>query len=148
MWDALRLAASAGDGPGVLVVDDAHLADEATLALLGFGVRRPARHPLLVLLTWRSPHDHPLLRTVAAAVRDGNGAVVDLDPLDLDAVGRITRSVRPDAGDPDVVARLHGTTQGVPLLLLEYLGSVDPHDRGVGRPDRRPRAGARAGSTG
>ena len=128
VWEALRLAASAGDGPGVLVVDDAHLADEATLALLGFGVRRPARHPLLVLLTWRSPHDHPLLRTLAAAVRDGHGAVVELEPLDLDAVGRITRSVRPDAGDPDVVARLHGTTQGVPLLLLEYLGSVDPRD--------------------
>lgn len=128
LWDAFLHAASPGDVPGLLLVDDAHLADEATLALLAFGVRRTARRPLLLVLTWRDPHDHPLLRTVAAAAREGSGAVVHLDPLDLDAVGRIARSVRPDAGEPEVVRRLHAATQGVPLLLVEYLAAIDPKD--------------------
>ncbi len=76
------------------------------------------------MLTWRSPHEHPLVRTISDAARTGRGAVLDLQPLGPDAVGRITRAVRPDATS-EVVGRLHGTTQGVPFLLVEYLGAVD-----------------------
>ncbi len=125
LWEALVRLTSEG-APGTLVVDDVHLADEATMALLAFGIRRTARHPVLIVLTWRSPHDHGLLRTVSAAVRDGRGTLLDLDPLDVGSVARIARSVRPDASAPGLAERLHVTTHGVPLLLVEYLGAVDP----------------------
>ncbi len=127
VWDALEAAAD-GPVPGVLHLDDAQWADEATLALLAFGLRRLARRPLLVVLTWRTPHDNTLRRTAAATARSGGGVVVRLEPLDVQAVTRIAAAMRPDTLDAQHARRLHDATQGNPLLLVEYLRGVGPED--------------------
>lgn len=49
------LMAQARDGPAILVVEDAHWADDSTLTLLEMLVERVACLPLLVLLTSREP---------------------------------------------------------------------------------------------
>ncbi len=56
MLDALR------DRPRVLVVEDLHWADEATLDLVRFLARRIATLPLLLVLSYRDALgvDHPL----------------------------------------------------------------------------------------
>ncbi len=126
MWDTLG-AAAVGSVPGVLFVDDAQWSDDATLGLLSYGLRRSAGRPLLLMLSWRTPLDHPLRRAAAAASRI-SGAVLRLDRLDESAVGVLVRAARPYDRDPAVVRRLWQKTEGVPLLLVEYLRTLGGGD--------------------
>lgn len=123
VWETL-VAATAGDAPGVLLIDDAQWADEASLRLLAFGLRRLSEQRLLVLLTWRTPHDHPLLRVVAEVSRAGYGGGCRLDRLDEAAVGDLLLAVHPGRSDPELSHRLHAETEGLPLLLVEYLNAI------------------------
>jgi len=123
VWDTL-VAAVAGSRPGVLFVDDAQWADDATGGLLSYGLRRLVGRPLLVVLTWRTPLGHPLRRAALAAAGSGSGGVLHLARLGQDAVGELVRAAHPDERDPTVSRRLWETTEGVPLLLMEYLRTV------------------------
>lgn len=120
LWNTL-VAALNGPVPGVLYIDDAHWLDEASLRLLGYGLRRLSGCPVLVLLTWRPPRDHAVRRTVATLDRGATGLVRRLRPLDADAV----RVLAEAAGVPASGARLHTETAGVPLMVVEYLGALD-----------------------
>ena len=95
----------------VLVVEDVHWADDATLDVLRLLVRRVAQHPVLLVLTFRDdlPRDHPLHRLLALAHA---GPVTDLplEPLSPDAVGRL-------GGD----GRLHALSSGNPFFVHELL---------------------------
>ena len=120
VWDALCAAvAASGSAPGVLLLDDAQSADEATLRLLSYGLRRLTGRPVLVMLVWATPAAHPLRQAAAVAARDG-GVVVGLRRLDEESVAEIAGSVLGPV-EPDVVQRLWRTTEGVPQLLVEYL---------------------------
>ena len=127
VWDTL-VGAVSGSTAGALLIDDAQWADDATLGLLTYGLRRLAGRGVLVLLTWRAPHEHPLRTAVLAAVRDGQGAAVRLERLDQDAVAEVVASVRGDAQDPDESRRLWQLSEGVPLVLVEYLRAPDTGD--------------------
>ncbi|MBA2640706.1 MAG: AAA family ATPase, partial [Nocardioidaceae bacterium] len=124
VWETLCAAAS-GATPGVLVVDDAHWADDATLALLSYGLRRLAGRPLLVVLTWQTPHEQPLRTAATSVARTGGGVVLRLDRLGEAAVAELVQQARPASRNPGVVRRLWQTTEGVPLLLVEYLRTLD-----------------------
>ena len=62
----------------------------------------------------------------------------DLDRLDVDAVGRAHRAAAPRRRRPDLRPALLGETEGVPLLVVEYLRALERRRRRVGLP-----AGAR-----
>ncbi len=123
LWDTLA-AAAAGTSTGVLVLDDAQWADEATLRLVSFGLHRLADRPLLVVLVWLTPYEHPVRSAAAAAARDG-GALVTLGRLDEAAVGELVAVLRPEDAGPAVVHRYWETTEGVPRLVVEYLRAAD-----------------------
>jgi predicted ATPase len=123
VWDTLA-AASGGSRPGVLLLDDAQWADDATLRLLTYGLRRLQGRRLLLVLTWRTPHDHPLGRAVAASARAGQGTVVRLKRLSAGSVEALVRAALPDADLLSVSRRLWEKTEGVPLLLVEYLRAL------------------------
>ena len=107
--------------PTVCVIEDVHWADEASLDVLTYLVRRVADLPLLLVLSFRDdevPADHPLRRTLAA-VPAGRGRRVGLLPLSLDAVRRLAGS-RVDA------AAVHAVTGGNPFFVSEVLsGGLD-----------------------
>ena len=88
-------------GPVVLVLEDVHLADQATLAWLGFVSRRSAGTPLLVVATTRPEG----ARSIRATTR------IDLAPLDLAAVEAVVGTERA----PELFAR----SGGHPLFLTE-----------------------------
>jgi DNA-binding CsgD family transcriptional regulator len=105
----------------VLVVEDAHWADEATLEfLLYMASRRP--RPVSLVITCR-PEDTPersLLRRLWRLAAGSSGVRITLGPLDVAQTGRLVSSML--AGGPvsaDFAAFLHERTEGVPLAVEE-----------------------------
>ena len=134
LWDVV-VAAATGTAPGLVVVDDVQWADDATLALLGHGIRRLRGRRVLVLLTWRTPFDHAFARAAMDAARSGGGAVCRLQRLDRAAVGELVQAVHPEATAHQLSSRLWERTEGVPLLLVEYLRALDPDSEELSLPE-------------
>ena len=88
-----------------------------------------------MLLTWRTPFDHGFARAAADAARAGAGAVSRLERLDRDAVGQLVRAVHPEATADRLSSRLWERTEGVPLLLVEYLRALDPDSEELTLPE-------------
>lgn len=127
--DALALAlleAVRGPVPGILALEDAQWADDATLDLLRTLVYRAASHPCAIVVTIR-PEDlaaeHRLRAILAGAERDGRLARVTLGRLDGPAVDRLVLSALPGAA-PDLVARLREESEGLPLFVIERLRAL------------------------
>ncbi len=105
----------------VVVVEDAHWADEATLDLLVFLGRRMERTRALLLVTYRDDEvgpDHPL-RGVLGALPQGVVRRARPEPLSEAAVAELARRAgRPATG-------LRELTGGNPLLVTEMLAAGD-----------------------
>jgi DNA-binding CsgD family transcriptional regulator len=105
--------------PSLVVLEDLHWADEATLDLLRYAGRRIARTRSLLLASFRSDElvpAHPL-RTVLGDLATGGAMRLALQPLSLAAV----RSL---AGERAIdVTALHRTTAGNPFFVTEVLAS-------------------------
>ncbi len=108
-----------GRTPTVLVLEDVHWADEATLDLLKFLGRRAHRLPLLVIVTVRDDEIGPAhpLRSVLGDLPRGAVRRLELRPLSESAVATLARRVgRAQRG-------LHAATGGNPFYLSEVLAS-------------------------
>jgi DNA-binding SARP family transcriptional activator/tetratricopeptide (TPR) repeat protein len=119
------LAACAGPVPGLLVLDDLHLADEASLDVLAYLVHRLEGRPLLVVACWRSeqvPAESRLRRLAAEARRAGQGDLLRLRRLDAAEVAELVAAVAPARAG--AAGLLHERTEGLPFLVLEYLAAV------------------------
>ena len=105
--------------PLVLVLEDLHWADEASLALLVFVAREIRAAYLLLIATCREREPQRRVRVLAEVMRLGQRvAVRGLDRAAVSAlVGRATSG--PPA--PPLVARLHDLTEGNPFYLDEVL---------------------------
>jgi DNA-binding CsgD family transcriptional regulator len=100
----------------VLVIEDVHWADEATLGLVRFLGRRIGATMSTLIVTYRPEEidpTHPLRVVVAdlgpAAKR------IDLPPLSLDGVSRMTRGLDLDP------AQVHTATLGNPFFVEEVI---------------------------
>lgn len=110
----------AGPMPTILVIEDAHWADEATLDVLRLLGRRAAKLSALVIVTYRGVEQtrrHPL--TTLLGELAGNAAVerLHLAPLSVDAVSRLADCSRHDP------VELHRITGGNPFFVTEALTS-------------------------
>jgi DNA-binding CsgD family transcriptional regulator len=124
---ALRtLISPRSDVPTIVVLDDLHWVDQATLDLIRVIARRIARLPALLIGTFRDDEvgpGHPL-RLAIAEVPRGSTVEVRLPPLSEDAVARL-------AGDRRSGARaIHALTGGNPFFVTEILAGA-PSDDGV-----------------
>lgn len=105
------LAAHAEAGPVLVLVDDAHWLDGSSAEALLFAIRRLIADPIAVLLGVRQ--DEPSLL-------DG----ADLETIALGGISSEDAAALLPELEPDVARRLHGTTGGNPLALLEL--ALDP----------------------
>ena len=124
---ALRrlLLAAADDSPVVIVLDDAHLADEATLDGLGHLGSIAGTRRIVVVLACR-PESAPatLNRVAARLARAGRAEVIDIEPLAPDEARALLDAVAPVRRDPAVADRIIELAQGNPYLLIELARSA------------------------
>ena len=103
------LAALCAPPPLVLLLDDLHWADPASLDLLRFLARSLATLPLLLLATYRADEltrRHPLYPLCPLLVREAGAERVDLHPLDDDAVRALVEArYRLAGGEADAPGR-------------------------------------------
>ncbi|MFF7277157.1 AAA family ATPase [Streptomyces griseorubiginosus] len=103
----------------VLVVEDVHWADEASLDALRFLVRRMERLPALLVLTYRDDElsrEHPLRHLLGQVSRAPRVHRLPLARLSLDAV----RTLSAGRVDP---AQVYAVTGGNPFFVAEILAA-------------------------
>jgi DNA-binding SARP family transcriptional activator/class 3 adenylate cyclase/WD40 repeat protein len=118
---ARQLPAWAGDRPVLLVLDDLHVADAATLEFVAdlAGWCRATR--ILVVGAFRNDGPLPVDRDTDAA---GEGSRVVLGPLDEDAVASICRIYEPDGWTAEAVRQVADLSEGIPLHVHEQASAL------------------------
>jgi DNA-binding CsgD family transcriptional regulator/tetratricopeptide (TPR) repeat protein len=109
--------------PTLLMLDDVHWADEATLDLLRFIGRRIDQWPLMIVVTFRADEvgpAHPLTVVMGDLVTVPGVVRVQLPPLTLGGV----RSLVDEAGSQIDPAQLHVRTGGNPFYVTEVLAAA------------------------
>jgi DNA-binding CsgD family transcriptional regulator/tetratricopeptide (TPR) repeat protein len=104
----------------VLVLDDVHWADEATLDVLRLLVRRVESVPALVIATYRDvelDRTHPLRRMLGELAGSAGVRRLKLAPLSREAVAELAE---PYGADPDHV---YAKTAGNPFFVVEALAA-------------------------
>jgi len=120
--DALRAELDRPEEPAVLVVEDIHWADEATLDVLRFLVRRIASLPAVLVLSYRDvelTRDHPLQHLLGLV--SGTPRLRRLRPARLSAAA-VRRLGAHTGMDSD---RVFAVTSGNPFFVTEIFASGD-----------------------
>jgi len=123
-----QLIALACDGPspGVVMVDDLHWSDPASLDALGYLSRRLTGRRLLIVATRRTDEPDP---DHACARLARSGERIALARLTREDVAELARwqGLGPDDADA-----LYAESEGLPLFLAELLAAGRPGDAPVG----------------
>ncbi len=115
--------------PLVLVLDDIHWADSASLSLLHYLARQLASERILILATYRCEelctksegHPQPLSKTLLLMDRDDLYNEVKLSNLEVSDVGKIADSMLGGTIQSEFAKKLAYESQGNPLFVVEYL---------------------------
>jgi DNA-binding SARP family transcriptional activator len=125
-YDAVRSAFEEGlrgERPGVIVFEDLHWSDEATLEVLAYTARRIGETGICLVCTWRTEEiaDRELDRIVgdapATSIRLGRFGVEEVKSF-LAEAGYLTQDLDATA------SRLLTETEGVPYFVTEYVKSL------------------------
>ncbi len=124
------LVAIAAERPVVVVLDDAHWADAASLDLLRFVARQLAAVPILLLMTYRNNEvhrEHLLHRLVPTLVREALAVRIDVSTLSSnEARDLIAHSYRLSNDDATRLAdHLIELAQGNAFFLCELLRALE-----------------------
>ena len=118
---ALHAELSWPEHPTVLVIEDIHWADDATLDALRFLIRRIADLPAVLILTYRDDEldrEHPLRGLLGQASRSDHVRHLPLGRLSPAAVRQLSAGSSVDADD------LFALTSGNPFFVQELLDSA------------------------
>ncbi len=125
-----RLLLAAADGsPLLLLIDDAHLADEATtdaLGQLGSSADAASSGSRIVSALAYRPEAAPeaLRRMVARLSRSDRCCEIDLGPLGTDDAVALAAAVSPVRREAQAAERIVELAQGNPFLLVELASSA------------------------
>lgn len=109
-----------GARPSVLVLEDLHWADEASLDVLRLVARRVETVPALVIASYREDdlgRDHPFRVVLGELARHPSASRLRLEPLSESAVATLAEPHGVDAQE------LHRTTAGNPFFVTEALAA-------------------------
>lgn len=117
-----------GDVPGILFLDDAQWADDASLNLLAYLARRLRELPLLLIVAWTDEAisgDHSLRRLLAETQRAGSGREIHLARWTPNDIHELLAVADPSGQlPPNTAGRLYRETEGLPYFAVEYLAAL------------------------
>lgn len=114
---------SSHESPVILIFEDIHWADEATLDLIKFLARRISRFRCLFLLTYRDDDinlQHPL-NTIFGELPDSNFSRMEINRLSREAVEKLALARGYSTGE-----EVYALTGGNPFYVKEILASYSP----------------------
>ena len=114
-------AGLAAERPLVLVVDDAHWADDASLRFVAYVAARLEGLPLLILLAARSGSELSERRSLAGVVASPATDVIQPGALGRAAVETAARETLGGEPDEELVGEVLEATRGNPFLVVELL---------------------------
>lgn len=129
------LSAISYEKPIILVLEDIHWADSASLALINYISRAINSKRILVLATFRSEaltvdaqgRPHPLVETLRQMKREDLYKEIKLPNLDQTHVSAIAKSMLGGNLQQELVEKLTKESQGNPLYIVETLRML--HER-------------------
>ncbi|MEJ2126852.1 MAG: AAA family ATPase, partial [Candidatus Bathyarchaeota archaeon] len=121
--------------PLILVLEDMHWADSASLALLHYISRAIINERILVLVTFRSEELsrdtegrlHRLVETINLMGRESLFREIQLVNFEQDGVRRIAESMLNGKVDQKLIEKLVKESQGNPLFIVEFLRMLSEH---------------------
>ncbi|WP_344004817.1 helix-turn-helix transcriptional regulator [Microbacterium paludicola] len=135
---ALLLEAVAVERPLVLVIEDLHWVDPASLAVLRFLTRALSEAPILLIISYRSEdigRGHIARAFLAELPRDRRALRMDLPRLDRESTRRLMRELRGEVPEETAVDALLERTDGVPFYIEELIDLDACEDGSAGLPD-------------
>jgi DNA-binding SARP family transcriptional activator len=127
-FEALRqviLKLAQGPAIGVLVLDDLHLADPATLDFFTYLVRRLSTHPILVIGAWSDDGSPAARRLALLAAENEHNNLGSLLPLKRftpkEAIEMAVQRTGSEFVPADLIERVENEAEGLPFFLSEYL---------------------------
>ena len=113
----LLLSLKRSEIPFILVFEDTHWADEATLDLIKVLARRAAFLPILLVLTHRNddPTGEKSISRLLGSISSQDVTRIVLSPLSCDAVAQLL------GNDPGRARQVHAITNGNPFFVKEIL---------------------------
>ena len=114
-----------GPAPSVVIIEDTHWADEATLDFIKFLGRRLHRLGVLLIISYRDDEVNPRhpLCSVVGDLPPKSARRLHLAPLSAEGVASLAREAGQAA--PDLCASLHHVTGGNPFFVTEALAAAE-----------------------
>lgn len=119
-WLATNLAATA---PLLMVVDDLHWVDAASMQALSYLARRLADLPITLVVALRPDEPGAPAELIDAVCNQPDAVRARLAPLGAESVAAIVRARIPEAGDA-LCAACHEASSGNPFFLRELLLAI------------------------
>lgn len=112
----------------LLLLDDLHWADSASLQLLEFLMRDLTASTILAVGTFREPEvhgSHPLTATLAACARHDGCERIALEGLRREEIGELLERLRGGPVAAEWVAAIEDRTRGNPFFIRQLLDSLE-----------------------
>jgi DNA-binding CsgD family transcriptional regulator/tetratricopeptide (TPR) repeat protein len=116
-----------GEGPLLILIEDLHWSDEATLEFVLYLVRRIAAYPVLLLLSARDSGTQPGLAELLSGLdRVPVAAEIRLAPLTRAEVAQLLQAIlnQPEQLSAELVDAIHILTEGNPFFAEEICTSL------------------------
>jgi len=129
LFEAVRCAFAhlAAEAPAVVVLDDLHWSDDASIELLGSLAAPLEAMPVLVIGAYRSdglPREHRVRWLRNELRRDGRLRELTLEPLDRDQTAALLAALLPEPSSPALVRVVYERTLGSPFFVEELVSAL------------------------
>jgi tetratricopeptide (TPR) repeat protein len=135
-FEAIGQYLSGGRGPLVVVLDDVHWADLASLRLLAYLAADTIASRLLLVVSYRGHESDALDETLAALAR-AEALRIELTGLDAEETLALVSAVAGREVSKHIADGLWARTEGNPFFLRELIGLLTSEHR-LDRPDTAP----------